>query len=441
MTQTSIFKTAFNNYNNKLKNLNDYYNFVNLTKIINLDEISLTDEDKSLILSILAHKKNLGNAGAGDFENVIDILFEEKSELLNIIQQYFVTVQDPELKKKLKMFMQILFAKATAEAHIINPKINKVLMTSWTYPYNGRVHNIEKTLDKIYKNRKFMFEKSLNENYLPTTKANTTDEYGFHNLSIYNLLTLFYPSNFYKLDSKQIEALCQALVNKHCEAMNVIPCKVNFKEINSNSKYLTSGEYNVNEGYIDINKRYLTGFNIAKNQNNLSFPLRLMTTLVHEAEHRVQFANLDKPSTSEMDTLVKDSIMNPNNKDYLVYPSNNASFENYLSEPDEMAARNVSLAYLEEMVNMKASNNSEIEKIAMYYNNILDEEQENQKLEYKENYKKFFSQIFNKNRFNLYNVKGLMAEVDASNYQSYSILKSTDCNDFMLNYNFPVLDF
>lgn len=433
-----IYKSAINSYDNYIKKLDNEIHFINHSAKMDLSSIGLSDADKTAILAYIARKKGTGTIDSGEFENALEYSFASKTQLIEVIQSLYVNTKNYTLKDELKKLLYIVFDKASYDAHIdLSTLRAKELAKNWIFPYNGKVGAYENVIKRLYDRRKFIYNKSLNAQYLPTKPAKAS-KYGFDDLSLEELQALFIPSNFYKLTEAQIKDLSQALVTAYCKSHNVQSCRVDFKTIPAPSNQVVYGMYQVNDGCIEINQRFAIGIKSAKNAKNPVFPLQLMTTLIHEAQHRVQFASLDNQATNAREELVKQAILHPDCKDYLKSKfSNSTSFASYMSEPDEVDARDSSLQFVESMLsNQHLTNEEDYNKIAAYYNNMCETEQSAEKLAYKDNFKQLFPQIYSPKTYPVNNKKSTMLEIDHAHSHTFAILKSVDASDWA-NYGLP----
>ena len=425
MNNFNDYKNFVALYNKKILILNDQFRFINFAKSSSRNTTQLTNEEKMEVLRHLSAKKNIGNADAGDFEDVLDIVFKDKKELISYIQEIYVTTNTPATKQHIKQLLEDLYDKAVYDSHVsLKPNSNPTLSTSWKFPYKGNASHIEQILEKLYRTREFFVQKSLQIDNFPTTKVELKDVYGFDQLSFNELQAMFAPSNFYKLDAEQIPYLSQALVNKYLEANNVETCKVDAVNMPSSKDSIIYGAYLPNLGVININKRYFTNFDAAKSGLNPVLPLKLMSTLLHEAQHRVQFANLDKDNLSAREELVKQSILRPTCKDYLENENAIAnSYAEYLSEPDEVDARNAALDAIAYMINGNpyVSDPTDKNRIAAFFNVIHNKEVSNAKLNYKPEYKELFKQVYKAKNYALKNDHSTTLEILKSQEQLSSI--------------------
>ena len=240
--------------------------------------------------------------------------------------------------------------------------------------------------DKAKRYSDFAFLKSQYPNFSALTKptANTKD---FDDLSRTELVSMFDPKSFYALSTSQKEGLFQAVVNEYCLSNGVAPCKVALTPLHLSNNSVVNGQYVPARGVINLNSRLFDHIDELDNISNEYFPLEILSTLIHEATHRIQFATIEDPAQNPTDQLIKQS---------LVSPQQGLSYAAYLSEADELDARNSALKYLKENVIM-----SENPVLASFYNNQVDREQRLLKEKVPAEVKECFSEIYGATKFKL----------------------------------------
>ena len=445
MNNTRDYKLYFNLYNDKLASLNDSLGFISEKRKYKPADNILNESEKRLILKRIAAVKGLNEINTNDFEETIDILFEDKQELVSILQSYFVELKPSVFKQHLRTFLETVFDKASTDAHIdLSTSAFKKMAKSWALPYNGNHTGAELYLKKLYVNREFLFKKSLDDSYMPTVPVTEKDAYGFDKLSFAELQAAFMPSLFYTLNEDQVKSLSQALVTKYLEAQNVDTCKVDFAYIKRSSSNNIYGEYHPNKGVIEINNKFVTGFNSAKNDYNSVFPIKLMSTLIHNARVRAQYANLNNSNLDIRSELVSQAILRPTCTEYMTKDKTKKEsyFAEYISTADELDARETELeaiAYLMATQKNQGAESEDILRLAAYYNTIVEKERANSKHDIKEEYKTLFPHLYNNDTFNFNESKGIRKEIDVYNDQTLKIL--TSFPTLFKDYNAPILDY
>ena len=81
----------------------------------------------------------------------------------------------------------------------------------------------------------------------------------------------------------------------------------------------------------------------------------MLSTVIHEAHHRVQFASLNNPDKTEKEKAIAKALL---------HPQSSMTYSQYLAEPDEIDARDSALKYIRECANEQKGSNS----LAQFYN-------------------------------------------------------------------------
>lgn len=216
----------------------------------------------------------------------------------------------------------------------------------------------EQTIENKAKNYgDWAFEKFKNKEFSATKKP-TLDTRNLDNLSRSQLVSMFRPNVFYSLSNSQKQVLFQAIANDFLRENGISPCAVEMANLPFDSKSICMGEYVPAKGAIYLNKQIFENMDVLDEENNIALPYKILSTIIHEAEHRVQFMNFDKAPKSEAERLLKKS---------LVEPSKSRNFADYLAEPDEIDARNTALAYVRECAN-QCTRPEEALALATFYN-------------------------------------------------------------------------
>jgi len=153
------------------------------------------------------------------------------------------------------------------------------------------------------------------------------------------LLEYFKPDVFYGLSALQQQALYQACVNEYLRSEGVDTCAVIFEDMKLDDQSIVFGQYRPNHGAIYLNRRLFENIAELGGALNPFFPLRLLQTAIHEARHRVQFMRFGHNPTTPSEREIQASM---------THDQGRLSYAEYLSEADELDARNAALGYLRE---------------------------------------------------------------------------------------------
>lgn len=440
MFNSNEYKNSFADYTNKILELDKEFHFINQTKKENGVKFNLTDNQKEIIINLLKKKTDIGDVTGGDFENVIDVYFPSKVNLLTILQNILVTTTDKEEKEAIKAIIETVFEIAEKEAHNgmydITPSARN---SSISLPTRHVILPpvIDAIIERQYETRAFLYNRSLNKDYLPTVDPTPVDTSAFAHMSLNELQAMFLPSNFYKLNGQQVCQLSQAYVNAYCASLGVPSCRVNFNQLKSDDSAICFGMYYPNKGMIDINKKFILNLNFAKETGNPNFSLRLLSTLTHEAHHRYQFASLDNENKNARDKFVSYAIVNNKDKVWLANDSKVSTMAEYLSEPDEIDARDAALAAIYNLATIENDNITKTDRdtAKLFFNNGLKKEQQNVKQELKPEYKKLFNFVYSNESFDVSGIsKGVKQEFKNSIVLTGDIIRNKTQNNQMLKY-------
>ena len=315
-------KTTFKAY---ISDGDDSDSFGGISSVLVIDEARIKKTKDKIILTLYNLLQELEKT-------------TEKIKLINIISTLITSIdkekEDLTKEKQINDFSYdtpINFSFGS-----FNPSINPIIQRKYEF------------------NRLFALKQLVNPEHLPTKKPeiNITE---FKELSTTELVSLFKAENFYKLSKDQVNALFQAVANDYLIKNGVEPCAVELTNLTLTNSMVCYGEYNPNTGVISLNKNLLDKFDYAKALNDQYFPYQMLTTIIHEASHRIQFANIDKDDSSAKHYLISNALKKPQSfKD----------FSEYLSSADELDARNSALSYLRENIDLIDDN----EALAQFYN-------------------------------------------------------------------------
>lgn len=311
-----------------------------------------------------------------DVKKLQNLSFDELSKLLSLVLQLFNKTEDKFLlliADKLKNLLE--------NSGEINKSEEKQLSMSKQTEIKNEQNKIIESKAKRYGD--FSFERAKN----PAFKATTRPTIDTRNLlSSLNkeksqkenpteistrdqLVQMFEPSTFYRLNQRQKEILFQAVVNDYLQSQGVEPCAVKMSKLHMGNHTVAFGEYVPTEGVIKLNSKLFNNIDEMSNVNNPHFPYRILSTLIHEAQHRVQFMNIDNPPKNLAEKAMKESLF---------LSQSGKNFSDYLAEADELDARNASLKYFREQAN-NSNNPATAKALANFYNFAKQEEINNGK--------------------------------------------------------------
>lgn len=299
--------------------------------------------------------------GEVDFEKLKNLSFQDKEKLIELLVKLYNLTGN----KSFEEIADFLKNSLEEEAQTERPERPQESGTN-----EKETSDFEKAVidQKAKKYGDFAYEKAKNSSFT-ATKSPRIDTSSLNGLSRTQLVEMFDPEVFYSLSDKQRETLYQAVVNDYLIEQGVPPCAVELGNLPIGKNQICFGQYDPARGKIELNKHLFDNIDELSNVSNAHLPYHILSTLIHEAHHRVQFMNIDKEPKSEADKLVKNS---------LVEPQAGKSFKDYLAEPDEVDARNASLAYLRECATSQDKPKNATD-LAKFYNDTKTSEMKNGK--------------------------------------------------------------
>lgn len=301
----------------------------------------------------------------------LNLLFGSNAKTKEKLKKLKDTTTSLEVKNKLKKVINIISRKRSCDVLAYNGQ-NEV----------SPVLNSVKTQIIIRRDIAFLeyfIAKEHNAEYTPEIPY-TGNVGKFENLSRNQLVDYFKVDKFYMLNDHQKLQLLQAVANDYCKLNGVNSCAVTLEELPYSDKSICYGEYQPAQSKILLNKRIFDLLDDAKYCKNQYLPMKILSTVIHEAQHRVQFETLDKTDKTEREQLVSDSINK--NKRY-------QSFNKYLVEPEELDARECALEYIKQ-----CARETQDEILEKYYNTLVLEEQKNGKSNVPINIQHYFQHIY-----------------------------------------------
>ena len=246
--------------------------------------------------------------------------------------------------------------------------------------------------DKTEQNRRFLnlldFSVKVAGNNIKRIepKEFKNDVGSFSKMSRKELISMFAPEVFYKLNETQIKQLLQATSNDYALSQGAYPCEVKIAGLTSSNGGVTLGEYCPSNQQIEINSRFLSKLEEFRAENNAFAPYQLLSTLIHETQHHVQTTNLNKKN-SELSAREKMACF------ALAEPSSN-NYGEYLISADELDARDCALSYLKEAA--KNADEAQAIQLASAYAVSKREEESRPKPRVDEKIEQTFASIYGK---------------------------------------------
>ncbi len=233
-------------------------------------------------------------------------------------------------------------------------------------------------------------------------------EFGKMNRS--QLVDLFRAERFYNLDDEQRMQLFQAVINDYCEQNGVKSAGLKIETLPISNKTICYGEYNPMSSEISLNKSIIDCIDQAKENNNTYLPYKILATLVHEAQHRVQFENYDNPSSVKMGKIL-DKMKN---MEHYAYKSQ----IDYQTAYEELDARDCTIGYFKTA--MENCGDLTLEK---FYNSLIIQENKTKKRAIPASDMADFENIYfserTRNNFNLnYSKKEFLEILNSNNFQN-----------------------
>lgn len=226
----------------------------------------------------------------------------------------------------------------------------------------------------------YILSKAFDRNY-KSVEPNLIDTGEFASLSREQLIDMFNTQCFYNLNKEQRLQLFQAVINDYCKENGVEPAGLTIEDLPASKKRVRFGEYDPANSKISINKAVVDCFEQAKETQNPYFPYKILETLVHESQHRVQFENLDNPSTPRLEKVL-DKMKNSKTNEYKTQTGYNTAYE-------ELDARDCTIEYLRNAMQINRDKNLE-----KFYNSLMIEEINRHKYEIPAEDKMCFVNVF-----------------------------------------------
>lgn len=239
----------------------------------------------------------------------------------------------------------------------------------------------------------FILSKKFEENYT-SAEPNLIDVGEFAELSRQQLVDMFNAKNFYNLNKEQQTQLFQAVINDYCKENGVKSAGLAIEDLPHSKKRICYGEFDPANSKIAINKAVVDCIEQASETQNPYLPYKILETLVHESQHRVQFENYDNPSTPKMEKVLE-KMKSAESNEYQTQIGYNSSYE-------ELDARDCALDYIKNA--SLASMDHNLEKF--YNSTALDEINRNKYEIPAEDKLEFANVFFARQTKKLYNLEG-----------------------------------
>ena len=329
--------------------------------------------DKSLLQSFIK-EYNEGDGESGSFLSFLSEKFKSKVSLIAFLKRVKGSITNASLLATIEEMIDSL-----EDSFDDNAEQKQQKVSAEQEPLKDAVH-AKIMATKYQEYSLFAVQKSKNKQHFPTqeTYVNTAK---FENLSRKELIQNFKADKFYSLSSTQKHALLQAVANEYLTSNGVKPCAVNLVDLPISENSICFGQYNPNTGSININRNLLANLDSADETNNQYLPYQLLSTIIHEARHRVQFSMLNETNLDSKEKAIVNSLM---------HPQDNMSYSAYLAEPDELDARNEALAYIRQTASTQTDSNS----LAQFYNLAKESEMKNSKKDVPYGLKSHFPDIY-----------------------------------------------
>lgn len=383
------YLNIYENYDKSLK-LAKYYGYKigdRPTAVKNLGAYGIDEQNEEELKHYLRKKLNIFD-GDGDQSleymlrkigliDFVDMAFDRKKTLLETLRHLYKNAPDYIRAYLRSLIEAIQDGMDEIRHHVPREDYKPEAHQSLTAPYYGE--EVPPQILSLYRKRIFAFRKASDENYFPTERP-TEYNASFEGYNRSQLIRFFEPENFYALSEDQVKSLLQTVSAEFLQSKGVQPCNVAFEKLTISDDSVQYGEYNPNRGAIIINQKILAMMNEAKKTKNKSFPCQLLSTLIHESEHRVQFSTFGQKTGDRRQDMINS---------FLSTSQTSLSTAQYLASYDELDARNEALDYIGEMA---AENDSSV--LAAFYNLKKEQEMNNGKANIPENDKRYFSDIY-----------------------------------------------
>lgn len=351
----------FNNLNAIRKNPSDAYLFV---------KSDLSRDEYLKTIKRLCHFDY--ENGSFSVNAILNLDREDKDILLKNLLLLYNKTNDVSLKSILKRIIsatKLAIEETMGYAKDIAPH---------------RDSPLSETQRKVVYFRQYAFNRAMDSKFCPVATPSISTR-KFDGATRKELISLFNPQKFYQLTYNDQMSLLQAVANDYLRAQGVKPCAIKLAPLAFNGDKICYGEYDPNMGAIKLNSRLFDNMEDLDNCQNAYYPIQLLSTVIHEATHHVQFQKL---GTESFDGSMKDNLVESS----LVESQVSKTHAEYLAEADELDARNASLDYIKNAISGNGSNFDL--SLAAFYNYMKDYEARNNTLPVSEQTKQCFDHLY-----------------------------------------------
>ena len=293
------------------------------------------------------------NIVVGDktFSNFNNLSHSDYTALLNYLVNLLIQTEDSDKIDKIKKLIAELYGKQ------VQANRNNNTTEELTFAKTERDLPKQKAIDYS----EYAVQQLSGFSDVPEI---TIDVSSFEHLTDEKLFEYYNADKFYKLSKQEQQALLQTSVNRYLDASGVsrIPVVLD-RKMALNDRFVEYGNYKPNHKTIYLNDNLFN--NIDQNDGNAFLPLKLLSTVIHEARHHVQFSKFNSNPTNNVEQLIQKSMQQS---------QASLSFKEYLSQADELDARNAALEYMR-----NAATKTQNINFAAFYNSEKRNEQLNKK--------------------------------------------------------------
>ena len=336
------FDSMFSEYNEGFENSKELFK-QETGKELNVKDQD--DRDKEIFSNLLKRYSET-SGDEGSLLSFLSSKFSSKASLLSFLKRVKHIVNNSDLEDLIDSMIESLEKEKKEVKEIKNEeqKTHSSTLDQVTINFNP-VH----TATIAHKYASYSAYASHRAANKPTPIKTSYPTREFDGLSRAQLVDYFKADRFYALTSKQKSSLLQAVANDYLKEHGVEPCAVELEKLPMSQTSICFGQYSPNKGYISLNSKVLENLEALEEANNQYLPYQLLSTVIHEAHHRVQFASLDKQNKNEKEERIADALL---------HPQNSLTYSEYLAELDEIDARNASLQYIRECHAAKKEKNN-----------------------------------------------------------------------------------
>ncbi len=340
----------------------------------------LTKKEQQLLIKLLLKSTDNGEDGQIDqgVLEYLEMMFGSPKNTYDYFNLLQSTITDRKLKHRIDVLLAKLISKIDNTKNDIYVNISKI----------AKAKGLNKTQAEILARKyanlaDYSLNKAVDESFEPKPKLAGTGP--FTSATREQLVSMFDSDKFYKMNNKQRTQLYQAVVNDYCRSKDIDPCGIKFTNLPISDKSVCFGEYVPSEKCVYLNSKVLDMIDEAGSVSNNYLPYQILSTIIHEAQHAVQFSKIQNQAESVKDFAISNALFNP---------QENLTYNQYLAEPDELDARNEAQQYIANMA-LKTGK----PELKAFYNSKKISEINNKKVEVEEEIKNCFPDIYNEQLF------------------------------------------